>query len=39
MGHRGNIEARHTTNKGMYYGILIQEMCELFQRSEIHLDI
>ncbi|WOV92753.1 MAG: hypothetical protein R1F52_06490 [Candidatus Nitrosoabyssus spongiisocia] len=39
MGHRENIEARYTTNKRILSEILIQEMRESFNRSEVHLNL
>ena len=39
MGHKGTIEARYTTNKGILPEILINEMRESFKRSEEFLDL
>ncbi len=39
MGHRGSIEARYTTNKGILPTSLIEEMKESFLRSEEFLDL
>ena len=39
MGHIVNIKARYTTNSGILSEILIQEICESFKRSEVHLDL
>ncbi len=38
MGHRGSMEARYTTNKGVLPDVLLDEMREAFGRSEEHLD-
>ena len=38
MGHKGSIEARYTTNKGILAEALITEMRESFVRSEEHLE-
>ena len=34
MGHKGDIEARYTTNKGKIPEHLIQDMCEAYERSQ-----
>ncbi|MEM3083882.1 MAG: hypothetical protein QXU32_07540 [Nitrososphaerales archaeon] len=39
MGHKGTIEAKYTTNKGILPEALIDEMCEAFKRSEKFLDL
>ncbi len=39
MGHKGSMEAKYTTNKGILPEILIQEMREAFKRSEELLDL
>jgi len=39
MGHKGTIEAKYTTNKGMLPETLIQEMQNAFKRSEEFLDL
>ncbi len=39
MGHKGSMEARYTTNKGMLPEILIREMRDSFERSEEFLDL
>ena len=39
MGHRGNIEARYTTNKGILSEILVKEMRQSFERSQEFLDL
>ena len=39
MGHKGSIEAKYTTNKGVLPEALIQEMREAFKRSEEFLDL
>ena len=39
MGHKGSIEAKYTTNKGVLSEGLINEMCEAFKRSETLLDL
>ena len=39
MGHKGNIEAKYTTNKGVLPKSLINEMREAFKRSEEFLDL
>ncbi|MEW6603465.1 MAG: site-specific integrase [Thermoproteota archaeon] len=39
MGHKGSIEAKYTTNKGVLPEALIREMREAFKRSEEFLDL
>ena len=39
MGHKGSMEARYTTNKGMLPEILVREMRDAFKRSEELLDL
>lgn len=39
MGHKGTIEARYTTNKGILPESLTNEMREAFKRSEEFLDL
>jgi hypothetical protein len=39
MGHKGSIEAKYTTNKGMLPKILLDEMRDSFKRSEEFLDL
>ncbi len=39
MGHKGTIEAKYTTNKGILPEALIREMQNAFQRSEEFLDL
>jgi len=39
MGHKGTIEAKYTTNKGILSIALINEMKEAFNRSEEFLDL
>ena len=39
MGHKGSMEARYTTNKGMLPEMLAAEMRESFARSEEFLDL
>jgi hypothetical protein len=39
MGHKGSIEAKYTTNKGILPEALIQEMRDAFKRSEEFLDL
>lgn len=39
MGHKGSIEAKYTTNKGMLPEALFDEMREAFKRSEEFLDL
>ena len=38
MGHKGGMESRYTTNKGMLPDILMDEMRAAFRRSEALLD-
>ncbi len=38
MGHKGTMESRYTTNKGVLPEVLMTEMREAFMRSEEHLD-
>lgn len=38
MGHKGTIESRYTTNKGVLPIALVNEMSDAFARSEEHLD-
>lgn len=38
MGHKGTMEYRYTTNKGVLPEVLMAEMCEVFVRSEEYLD-
>ena len=38
MGHKGSMESRYTTNKGILPEVLIAEMREAFLRSEEHLE-
>ena len=38
MGHKGSMEARYTTNKGVLPDVLLGEMREAFGRSEECLD-
>ncbi len=38
MGHKGSMEARYTTNKGVLPEVLVAEMRQAFGRSEEHLD-
>ncbi len=38
MGHKGTMESRYTTNKGVLPEVLTAEMREAFARSEEHLD-
>ncbi len=38
MGHKGTMEARYTTNKGILPEVLVAEMREAFLRSEEHLE-
>lgn len=38
MGHKGTMESRYTTNKGVLPEVLMAEMREAFTRSEEHLD-
>ncbi|MGB6463916.1 MAG: site-specific integrase [Nitrosotalea sp.] len=39
MGHKGSMEAKYTTNKGLLPDTLIQEMRDVFMRSEEFLDL
>lgn len=39
MGHKGSIEAKYTTNKGVLPEELLNEMREAFRRSEVFLDL
>lgn len=39
MGHKGSIEAKYTTNKGVLPSSLINEMREAFRRSQEFLDL
>src|SRR3989454_5898202 len=39
MGHKGSIEARYTTNKGMLPQTLVNEMRNAFRRSQEFLDL
>lgn len=39
MGHKGSIEAKYTTNKGILPELLISEMRDTFSRSEEFLDL
>jgi len=39
MGHKGSMEAKYTTNKGLLPDTLIQEMRDAFIRSEEFLDL
>jgi hypothetical protein len=39
MGHKGSIEAKYTTNKGILPKALTDEMREAFKRSEEFLDL
>jgi hypothetical protein len=39
MGHKGSIEAKYTTNKGILPEELVKEMQEAFKRSEELLDL
>ena len=38
MGHKGTMESRYTTNKGMLPDILLDEMRQAYTRSEKYLD-
>ena len=38
MGHKGSMESRYTTNKGMLPDVLLDEMRDAFARSEEYLD-
>ncbi|MEM2160738.1 MAG: hypothetical protein QXN55_07285, partial [Candidatus Nitrosotenuis sp.] len=39
MGHKGSMEAKYTTNKGILPDLLIDEMRDAFRRSEEFLDL
>ena len=39
MGHKGSIEAKFTTNKGLLSKVLMDEMRQAFSRSEEFLDL
>ncbi len=39
MGHKGSIEAKYTTNKGILPEVLVTEMREVFKRCEELLDL
>ena len=39
MGHKGSIEAKYTTNKGILSEEMISEMREAFRRCQEHLDL
>ena len=39
MGHKGSIEARYTTNKGILPNALVEEMRSAFKRSQEFLDL
>ncbi len=39
MGHKGSMEAKYTTNKGLLPDVLIEEMRQAFRRSEELLDL
>src|SRR3989454_12441784 len=39
MGHKGSIEAKYTTNKGVLPEALVSEMRDAFMRSEEILDL
>jgi hypothetical protein len=39
MGHKGSIEAKYTTNKGVLTEALVSEMRDAFMRSEEFLDL
>ena len=39
MGHKGSMEARYTTNKGILPDLLVSEMRDAFSRSEEFLDL
>ena len=39
MGHKGSMESKYTTNKGMLPEVLLQEMRDAFTRSEKFLDL
>ena len=38
MGHKGTMESRYTTNKGVLPEVLMHEMRQAFARSEEYLD-
>jgi hypothetical protein len=39
MGHKGSMEAKYTTNKGLLPVALVEEMRQAFRRSEELLDL
>src|SRR5207247_9109673 len=39
MGHKGSMEARYTTNKGVLPNALVKEMKSAFKRSQEFLDL
>ena len=39
MGHKGSMEAKYTTNKGLLPDTLVEEMRDAFRRSEEFLDL
>jgi hypothetical protein len=39
MGHKGSMEAKYTTNKGILPDLLVSEMRDAFRRSEEFLDL
>ncbi len=39
MGHKGNMEARYTTNKGLLPNALVKEIKNAFKRSQEFLDL
>lgn len=39
MGHKGSMEAKYTTNKGILPDMLVSEMRDAFRRSEEFLDL
>lgn len=39
MGHKGSMEAKYTTNKGILPELLVSEMRDAFSRSEEFLDL
>ncbi|QLH07184.1 hypothetical protein [Nitrosopumilus ureiphilus] len=39
MGHKGTIEAKYTTNKGILPEVLVTEMRNAFKRCEELLDL
>ncbi len=39
MGHKGSMESKYTTNKGVLPDALIEEMRQAFRRSEELLDL